>query len=59
MKKYSVTIVKTVSFFAVIEVEAEDECQAEEIAEDQMSFTNFEQSETTVFEVEETKTKKP
>ena len=53
MKKYSVTIVKTVSFFAVVEVEAEDEYQAEEIAEDQMSFTNFDQSETTTFEVEE------
>ena len=55
MKKYSVTIVKTISLFAVVEVEAEDEVQAEEIAEDQIEFTNFDQSETTVFEVEEQK----
>lgn len=53
MKTYSVTVVKTISLFAVIEVEAEDEIHAEEVVEDETDYTEFTKSEIITFEVEE------
>ena len=52
MKTYSVTVVKKISLFATMTVEAEDETHAEELAEEEMDSTHFHKEETVAIEVE-------